>query len=413
MSIRKSINYLLLTVSFILLFPQMMHCSAADMTDSGSTDVDKEISEIKSQISQAKNDFVRGSLDWSRYGSAALNIFSSENDMVFVSELIDWLLRDIPDWDVPKRDIQKFMSDTENNPDRSKVRLKLLNLLLIKAAVAEYSRPQFTEFLFDPMPTIRKRMIQVLNDDGTMEAIPAIEKAIDALQKSKPLNGDLSEEINLLQDSIRSIQLWDERSKTQWIPNEEEIRQQSEKILELTLVDFYIDSPAPTSNSDGQRYIIDRWTRFKWGVKRILEDKQIDRGKKNAVIMFVISKVHPKDCDEAFSVFVSFYDSQDHDKWQKWHLMSDILKRASVNDLHRLSKILVSVDPTDVMARQTLINKYGEIGTEECLSVLNNSADFWRDRQQIGWVKTIEEAIQAIEQRLGITPTVNPVHSSE
>ncbi|MGB4099657.1 MAG: hypothetical protein WBM02_09655, partial [bacterium] len=96
-----------------------------------------------------------------------------------------------------------------------------------------------------------------------------------------------------------------------------------------------------------------------------------------------------------------YYNNSD-DLWIIGYVVGDILERNSVDDLHRLSYLLTSEDPADGFARQNLINKFGQIGTKECLSILRQAADFWREQDRLGWVRTIEDSIKSIEQRFGI-----------
>ncbi len=289
--------------------------------------------------------------------------------------------------------------------------MKLLDLLILKAPISDYSKPEFTQFLQDGMPSIRKRMILVYEEDGTEDVIPVLDTMIATLKSTPSPNASELEELALLEEAIESIRLWAERFRSNWIPDETEVKEQAEMIIQRLPLGW-LDGVRPPMMMDGCSYIIDRWPKFRYAARHIVEKDTYDPGIKYLVIQVIISEVQDKDWEEAFTIIMDHYTNSEC-MIRKGLLVSEILTRNSVEDLRRLSGLLTSEELTDAVARQDLINKHSKIGTEVCLPELRHAADFWKEKGESGWVKTIEEAIQAIEQRHRIKQAVSPVHSSE
>ncbi len=206
------------------------------------------------------------------FGDTVLRIYEKENDLEFISEMTDWLIRDIPiqQWEAPGKALHQYLMDSRSKPDREQVRLKLLDLLILKAPISDYSKPEFTQFLQDGMPSIRKRMIRVYKEDGTEEVIPILETIIASLKSTPSPNASELEELALLEEAIESIRLWAERFRSNWIPDETEVKEQAEMIIQRLPLGW-LDGVRPPGMMDGCNYIIDRWPKFKWGVKHIIE----------------------------------------------------------------------------------------------------------------------------------------------
>ena len=402
MNMIKSISILLVAV--ILVLPGSVIVDSSENNDSNDheTRLNTTISTIRSTLSRAKSDRWTHPLDWTVYGDAFLHLFEHEEDVTFVHEMIDWLIRDTPEhrWEKPETAIRQFLIDSQDKPDREEIRLKLLDLLLFKAPIPDFSTSKFTDFLFDPMPSIRRLMIQTLKKDGTTDAKPDLEKRIAELKsKPSPTESDL-EDITLQKEAIENIRLWAERLETGWVPNEDEIQQQVETILRKW-PHYWGTGYRPPGFMDGPNYIIDRWHKYKWGAELIIKSEEYHRAQKFLVSHHILPRVHDKDWEEAFQIIMYYYNNSDSYRLRS-SVMKDILDRNSVDDLHRLSYLLTSEDPADGFAIADLLRKYAEIGTEEHLPELRQALEFWKEKGKIGEGNHYEKAIHAIEQRLGI-----------
>ena len=400
MNMIKSISFVIPVLALILIEPQIVICSEENPADSVQTRLENQLAEVESRLSDAKSGLGPG-IDWLQYGDTVLHIFATEQNLAYIRDIIDWLLRPIPHWELPSSDIRQFLKDSERMTNRSVVRLMVLHLLLVKAPIETYSQPEFTRFLFDPMPEIRKRMIEVLAEDGTPEAIPALENAKKHL-KSETLPNASKDEITLVENAINSIRLWDKRRRTHWKPDEEELHEQVEKILRLSKISIFCTAPEPPPNRDGPKYIIDRWARYKWAAKYILKSEHLHLRDKSPLVWYVIKQLDQENWNEALSWIIYYYNNHELDAWGKRALMNNMLDRASESNLHQLSYLLTSEDPADGFAIANLLRKYAEIGTEEHLPELRQALEFWKEKGKIGEGNHYEKAIHAIEQRLGI-----------
>ena len=402
MNMIKLISVLLVAV--IVVLPGSAIVDGSENIDSDGPEIrlNTTIATIKSTLAQAKSDEWTHPLDWTVYGDAFLYLFEHEEDVTFVYEMIDWLIRDTPlqHWETPEKAIRQFLMASRDKPDREGIRLKLLDLLVFKAPIPDFSTSKFTGFLFDSMPSIRRFMIQTLKEDGTKVAIPDFEKRIAELKSGpSPTESDL-EEITVLKEAIENIRLLAERLETGWIPNEDEIKQQAETIIRKKPLAFGSGARLP-GYMDGPNYIIDRWQKYKWGAELIIKSDEYHQGQKSLVRWHILPRVHDKDWDEAFPIIMHYYNNSNNPRI-RGAVVGDILERNSVDDLHRLSYLLTSEDPADGIANAHLLRKYAEIGTEEHLPELRRSVEFWQERDNSGRVNSRKRAIEAIEQRFGI-----------
>ncbi|MGB4100164.1 MAG: hypothetical protein WBM02_12275, partial [bacterium] len=111
MNMIKLISVLLVAV--IVVLPGSATVDGSENNDSDGPEIrlNTTIATIRSTLAQAKSDEWTHPLDWTVYGDAFLYLFEHEEDVTFIHEMIDWLIRDTPlqHWETPEKAIRQFL----------------------------------------------------------------------------------------------------------------------------------------------------------------------------------------------------------------------------------------------------------------------------------------------------------------
>ncbi len=116
MNTLKSISCIFLLIFNLVLAIGTTQCSDGSPTPTGDFRYQNELSSIRDILKAAKDRRIVHNLEWNVFGDTVLRIYEQETDLEFISEMTDWLIRDIPiqQWEAPGKAIHQFLMDSRS-----------------------------------------------------------------------------------------------------------------------------------------------------------------------------------------------------------------------------------------------------------------------------------------------------------
>lgn len=301
----------------------------------------------------------------------------------------------------------QLLEQTKNDPEQDWTHEKAVEVILFRG-----SMNQILDMMDDTSD--RSEILEFYEENSTPEILAGLTEFYKKVQNK---NIEKLNDWSDLQNSIRKIQntLCYYDRKFDDIPKEYlliEGKRQYDRLVKLIGNCISFNIWTPPDHADGAILIKKFWPSYRSGAFYLLEAGKTD----DNFIQFLTCLLCSEDNEDTTSVLNRLFYGQ--------HNLGDLTEsmvttiaacyadRIAVEELNETCSKFLTSNMEDFFFQKLLLN-FEIKGNENSLPALKNAKLQWHNVGFSYKEKLIEAAIQSIEQRLGITPAVNPVHSSE
>ncbi len=347
---------------------------------------------------------------WDKKREAVQYLLDHYQDPVTKGYLAIYYIKRLPEtaWvDDGYRMMIQLLEQTKNDPEQDWTHKKAIEVILFRGSLN-----QILDMMDDSSD--RSVILEFYEENSTPEILAGLTEFYKKVQnpEMKKLN-DWSD----LQNSISKIQstLCYYDRKIDDLPKEyflTEGKRQYDRLVKLIGNCISFNIWTPPDHADGVTLITKFWPLYRLGAFYLLEAGKVDDSFNQFLTCLLCSEDNEDTTSVLNRLFYGKHNLGDLSESIVTKIAACYANRISVVELNENCSKFLTSNMEDFFYQKLLLN-FENKGNENSLPALKDAKLQWHDMGFTYKEKLIEKAIQSIEQRLGITPTVNPVHSSE